>query len=85
MKLVESLLISLANNKLEKSWKTRVDYNNKKLFSYFLIGFNKRYENVVSYPLPIEYWYLVESEEIDKEPINKFREHINTDVIINCI
>lgn len=85
MKLIESLFISLANNKLDKSWKTRTEYNNTKLFSHFLVGFNTRYETVISYPLPIEYWYLVESKEIDREPINKFRENINTDAIIDYI
>jgi len=66
------------------AWKTRVTYNNEKLFSHFLIGFHKRFSDVVSYPLPIEYWHLLEHvEEIDKEPYNTFRENQDTEKILN--
>jgi hypothetical protein len=82
MKLVESLLVSLANNCLEKSWKTKICYNGDKMFSHFLIGFHTRYERIVSYPLPIDYWDLVNSTEIDKEPYNTFRKDKNTDTIL---
>lgn len=81
MKLVESLFIAFANNS-SKSWKTKVCFNGDKIFSHFLVGFNTRYEDVVSYPLPIDYWGLVNSKEIEKEPVNLFRETKDTNTIL---
>jgi len=81
LKLTEALIIALANNH-KSSWKTTICYNGDKLFSHFLVGFNTRYEDVVSYPLPIDFWDNVNCEEIDKEPINKFRQNINAETII---
>lgn len=81
MKLTEALIIALANNH-KLAWKTRVCYNGDKLFSHFLIGFNTRYEDVVSYALPTDYWDLVHTNEFEKEPVNNFRHNINTETIL---
>jgi hypothetical protein len=81
MKLIEAAVIALANNH-STSWKTKVCYNGDKLFSHFLVGFNTRYEDVVSYPLPIDYFELVNCEEILKEPVNNFRQNMNTETIL---
>jgi len=81
LKLTEALIIALANNH-KSSWKTTICYNGDKLFSHFLVGFNTRYEDVVSYPLPIDFWELLNCSEIEKEPVNKFRQNINAETII---
>jgi hypothetical protein len=46
------------------------------------VGFNTRYEDVVSYPLPIDYFDLLNCKEIDKEPINNFRQNMNSETIL---
>lgn len=81
MTLTEAVFIALANNHKD-SWRTKTCFNGDKLFSHFLVGFNTRYEDVVSYALPIDFWELVSCKEIDKEPYNTFRKDKNTNTII---
>jgi len=60
-----------------------VTYDNEKLHSHFLVGFHSRYSDVVSYPLLLEYWDLLEHvKEIPKEPHNSFRREKNYETIL---
>lgn len=74
MTLTESILIKLANSLPNEFKKTLIDCNNKKLFSFFLVVKGNKCKEICSIPVSIEYWDLVKCEEIDKEPINNYRE-----------
>jgi hypothetical protein len=74
MTLTEGLLIKLANSVPGDFKKTLVDQTNTKMYSHFLVVKGTKYREICSVPVPIDYWYEVTCEEIDKEPLNNFRE-----------
>lgn len=74
MTLTEGILIKLANSLPKDFKKTLVTLDNKRLYSFFLIVKGNRCKEICTYPISIEYWHMVDCDEIDKEPINNFKD-----------